>query len=711
MSSRVNQRASYLADVWQDLFYATRALWRQPGFTVVAVLTLALGIGANSAIFSLLDRLLLSAPPHIQAADRVVRLLMGESGAGPRFAMSTTSYATFVELQNNTRSFSDLAATTTGSVVLGQGGDATAIQGAKVTGNYFRLLGTQPAAGRFLGEEDDRLPSGLEVVVLSHAFWRRQLAGDPGALGREIILDDRPFVIVGIAPPGFTGDGIEPIDVWIPLNAGMRSQPGGWRENRLFNVVALLARLKDGTSEAAAQQDATRVYRSGRETYERAEDAAQSQISFLPLIAAVGPDGLTQEGRIALWLGGVALAVFLIAVGNVTNLLLLRTARRQSEVAVRLALGMSRGRLVRLWVTESLLLAFLGGGVGLLVAHWGGNLMRLTLLPGMAPTETPLQARVFVVTAVAAMAAGLFSGLLPARQAGATSLARLLSPAALARSVRRSPLLTTLLLLQTGLSAVLLSGAGLFVASLYNVQTQNMGFTTERTLLAQVPLGPGGKLQGAERDAFYRDAMERIKLLPGVEMVIPVNALPFGAHNIPPISVPGLDGAPGEDTQLPFMNAATPDYFRMMGMTVLRGRGFTAVDDERSPLVVVVNDTMARTIWPNENAIGKCIRIGYAEGGPPTMEASPSLPCREIVGIANDARRRSIRPEDMPIMEYYVPFEQMPMPPFPGVPTISGLLIRTAGDPRSMVRPIQQTMQSGSSDAPYVSVHPYQDLI
>ena len=701
-------RASYLADVRQDLLFAARSLWRQPGFTIFVVLTLALGIGANSAIFGLLDRLLLSPPPHIREADRVVRLVMSASFGGSRFTMPTTSYATFQDLRDGVRSFADLAARASGQMVLGRGADAAAIQAAKVTGGYFQLLGVRPAAGRFFGEEEDRPPSGLEVAVLSHAFWRRQFAGDPGVLGRDIVLDGSRFTVAGVAPAGFTGDSVEPIDVWVPLSAGMRGLPPDWRDNRGFNLVTLVARLGAGVSRSAAQRDATSAFRRGREL-DQPDGADDGEIGFLPLIPAEGPEGLTQEGRIALWLSGVALAVFLIAVSNVTNLLLLRTARRQHEVAVRLAMGMSRGRLVRLWLTESLLLAFLGGAVGLLVARWGGDLARLSLLPNMAPAESPLQPRVFLVTAVAAMLAGLAAGLIPAWQAAAMSLARRLDPAYRAGSIRRSALLVALLLLQTGLSAVLLAGAGLFIASLYNVRNQNLGFTTERTLLAQVPAGPDRP--GGNQDAFYREALERLKRLPGVEMAIPVAALPFGAHTVPPISVPGREEAPGQGQQLPFMNAATPEYFRMMGMTIRRGRSFTAGDDAHSPLVVVVSETMARIVWPNEDALGKCIRIGHVPGDPPSPVASPSLPCREVVGIVNDARRRSIRPEAIPIMQYYVPFEQAPAPLFPGVPTISGLLIRTAAEPTTMIKVVQRTMQSTGSDAPYIDVRPYEELI
>ena len=661
-------------------------------------------------MFGLLNRLLLSPPPYVRDPDQVVHLLLGQSVGGSQFMMPTTSYPTFTDLRD-VPSFEHLAATTTGPVILGRGADATAIAGAKVSGSYFQLLGAQPLLGRFFGEEEDLPPSGLQVAVLSHPFWREQLGGDPKTLGREIVLDGAPFVVIGVAPPGFTGDGVEPVDVWIPLNSGLRGLPADWRENRDMNLVSLVARLKDGISPSAAREGATGAYQRGLETGRPGD--ASGEISFLPLIAGRGPDGISDEGRIVLWLGGVALAVFLIAVANVTNLLLLRAAQRQSEVAVRLALGMSRGRLIRQWVTESLLLAFVAGVVGLLVAHWGEDLTRLTLIPGMAPSEALVQPQVFALTALAVLAAGLFAGLLPALQAGkrTPSLAPQLNPGTQARTFRRSVLLTALLLLQTGLSAVLLAGAGLFVASLYNVRSQDLGFITERTLLAQVKRDPNRP--GEVQDAFYREALERLKGLPGVELAIPVDALPFGVHNIPPISVPGLQGAPGEGTQIPFMNAAVPEYFRMMGMTIRRGRGFTSSDNAKSPLVVIVSETMARTIWPNQDAIGKCIRIGDVEGEPPSPspQASESLPCREVVGVVNDARRRSIRPEAIPIMQYYVPYEQMPPAPFPGIPTISGVLIRTVGEPRTMARAVQKTLQSVGSDSPYIDVRPYQELL
>ena len=707
---RGRRRRDLFEEARQDLAHALRSLARQPGFALLAVLTLALGIGANSALLGLLDRLFLSPPPHVADAGRVVHLAFEHAMGGERYAMSTTSYATFRDLEGGTDAFEALAAAASGDLVLGSGAEAAAIRGAKVSGRFFELLGARPAHGRFFREPEDRSPAGQAVAVLGHAFWRHRFGADPAAVGREIVLDGEPFEVIGVAPPGFTGDGVERVDAWIPLSAGMRAMPPGWRELRGFNMVTLVGRLRGRASVAATEEEATAAYRRGLAAHGPAGAADEvAAVRLRPLVAASTSEGLTPSGRIALWVGGVTAAVFLLAVVNFTNLQLLRAARRQREVAVRVALGMTGRRLASLWAAESLLLAAAGGAAALLVARWGGESARVLLAPEMAPAEGFVTPRILVATALAAAFAGLVAGLLPARVAASGSLRPRLESGPSPGGSGRPRLLGTLLFVQTATSAVLLAGAGLFLASLYHVRTQNLGFTTERTLYAQIPPQAGGA--ASERDAFYRRALAEVRELPGVEMAIPVDALPFGPHVIPPISVPGLAEAPGAGQQLPFLNGAVPEYFRMMGMRVLRGRGFTAADDARGPLVVVVSETMARTIWPGEDALGKCIRVGFAEGEEPTMQASPSLPCREVVGIVNDARRRSIRPEDIPIMQYYVPFEQAPKPPVPGIPAISGLLVRTAGEAEEMVAAVRRSMQSAAAGAPYVDVRPYQALL
>jgi putative ABC transport system permease protein len=427
-----------------------------------------------------------------------------------------------------------------------------------------------------------------------------------------------------------------------------------------------------------------------------------SRVIVAPLAPGVGPTGLYPQARIALWLGGVALVVFLIAVANVTNLLLQRAAQRQQEIAVRLALGMGRLRLARQWITESLLMALLGGVLGLLVSRWGGELIRLALLPGMAPSEGLADWPVLMVTGATVLAAGILTGLLPALQAISPSLG-VLKGGRQAQTFRRSPLRTGLLLAQTALSTVLLLGSGLFVSSFQKVRSQDFGFSTQRTLLATLQFD--ANVPAARQDALYREALARLKILPGVEEAIPTDALPFGPTSAPAVDVPGVNLTSFQQT--PFMNAAAPEYFKVLGMRLLRGRGITLADTPAAAPVVVVSETMARSLWPGGDAIGKCVRFGFVAD--PTELAT--APCREVVGIVNDARPRSIRPEPQPVMQFYVPYEQVPASAMPGSPTISGLLIRTTGDPERLAGPVQRVLQSFAPDLPYANVRPYQALI
>src|SRR5687768_12549805 len=247
---RGRRRRDFLEEARQDLGHALRSLARQPGFALLAVLTLALGIGANSALLGLLDRLFLGPPPHVADARRVVHLAFEHAMGGERFAMSTTSYATFRDLEGGTAAFEGLAAAASGDLVVGSGAEATAIRGAKVSGRFFELLGARPARGRFFGAPEDRPPTGQAVAVLGHAFWRHRLGADPAVVGSEIVLDGEPFEVIGVAPPGFTGDGVERIDAWIPLSAGMRVMAPGWRELRGLNLVTLVGRLRERASAA-----------------------------------------------------------------------------------------------------------------------------------------------------------------------------------------------------------------------------------------------------------------------------------------------------------------------------------------------------------------------------------------------------------------------------------------------------------------------------
>ncbi|HKG95787.1 MAG TPA: FtsX-like permease family protein, partial [Gemmatimonadaceae bacterium] len=400
----------------------------------------------------------------------------------------------------------------------------------------------------------------------------------------------------------------------------------------------------------------------------------------------------------------------LTSVANVATLLLLRAVRRRREIAVRLALGAGRGRLARQLLTESLLLAAAGGAAALLVAAWGGELLRATMLPNLAPGEGAADPRVLAVTALAALAAGVAAGLAPVVRAGSAGAADALRGGASGgESVRRSRMLAGLLLAQTGLSTALLVGAGLFVRSLHNVRSQELGFDPERVLLATFDFR--SEPAADQRDAVHYSALERVRALPGVAHATQVESVPFSFHHVLPVSVPGHPEPPTVGGQLPFLNAATPEYFRVIGLRVVDGRPITDADGPSTPPVAVVNETMAHRVWPGERAVGKCFRITIPPGIPGGSASDESFPCREVVGVVRDVRRRSVRPEDV-TMQYYVPFEQVPIP-FPR-PRVSGLLLLARGDVPAAARDVRLAMLAAGGadpDAPLAFVRPLQELI
>ena len=391
--------------------------------------------------------------------------------------------------------------------------------------------------------------------------------------------------------------------------------------------------------------------------------------------------------------------------------MLLRGVQRRREVAVRLALGAARRRIVAALAMESLVLATLGGALALAVAGWGSEAVRILLMPGIAPSERLVSPRIFLVTAFGVLISTLITGLVPALRASRPSLIGDLSEAgggAVGR--RKSPLLGAMLLVQSALSVILLVGAGLFVASLHRVRTQDFGFSAENVLYATLEFA--GSVPAPTQDALYRQAETEVRRLPGVELATIVQSVPFGPHNVPPIAVPGRPDFPDPTKQLPFLNAASPDYFRLMRMRLLRGRGFTEADRAGAPLVVVINQSMARGLWGEENALDKCIRVGVVPGLDPTPQASPMLPCRRVIGVVNDARRRSVRDElGQARMQYYIPFGQLPdgAAPFP-VSDASGLLVRTGGLPETSAA-VRRAMQSFAPNLPLAEVRPLREMI
>jgi predicted permease len=402
--------------------------------------------------------------------------------------------------------------------------------------------------------------------------------------------------------------------------------------------------------------------------------------------------------------------VLLIATANVGTLLLLRTAKRRRDVAVRIALGASHARLARQALVESVLLALLGAVVGLILARWFSGIVRVTLLPNLAPTDRVIDGTVLIVSVVAATGAGLLAGMSPLAQLGRRDLSAELRTGGHGAS-GRFVFQNALVALQVALCTLLLVGAGLFVHSLQRVQSQDLGFSTAHLLY--VTLDFRGQVSGLDRDFVHAEAAHRLETLPGVTGVTVVEGMPFSSHHIPPISVPGVPSFLSSGVQPPIMYGATPSYLEMMDVTLRQGRLITASDRRGTPLVVLVNETMARSLWPGQRAVGKCVRAGYAssfDSDPETM--ADAAPCREVVGVVRDSRARSLRIErnEAKLMQYYVPFAQIPVPPVPDFAVVHGILIRTA-DPARLASSVQRAIQSTATLPVYARVRPYQDLI
>ena len=694
--------------VRQNVTYAIRTLRRERALTLGIIATFALAVGANAAMFGLVGRLLLGSPPGVRDPHRVVRLgLQFTMEDGDQFVATTTSYPAYRAAEQLENAFSAVTAVRPDTVTVGRGAELAEVAVIAASGDYFTVLGARPHRGRFFTSADDEFPLGSPVVVLSHRYWQRAFGGDGSIFGETLELDGQPFTIVGVAPPDFSGDRIAPVDAFIPLTVALRDEPSALGDARL-NLVTIVARLREDVTPEMAQQAATTAL---RETLaEGGRERGLSGITLESLLPARAARE-TPQARTMFWLTGVAIVVLLIATANVATLLLLHSLRRRREIAVRVALGAGRGRLASQLLTESTLLALIGSAVGLLVARWLSELIRAALLPGLAPAEHLIDPSVLAATLAVACGGGVLAGCVPLLQAVRRDVVSGLKAGGDRTSASRSPVRGILVGLQVALCVVLLIGAGLFVRSLHRVQAQDLGFSTSHLLF--VTLDFRGALSGPDRDARHRDAARRLTTMTGVTGTTVVQATPFGNFHVPPISVPGMAEPPMVGQQMPYMYGATPAYLRMMDVRLREGRLITERDTRTAPLVVLVNETMARRVWPGERAIGKCIRVGHDPTQSPGPLASPTLPCREVVGVVRDSRARSIRPDgnEAAFMQFYVPFEQLPAFPFAEVPFVNALVVETVGDPEALIGPVQKLIQRTAGIPVYARVRPYQDLL
>ena len=692
-----------LEDARQDLRFAARSLRREPGVAAGIVATFALAIGANAAMVSLVARLMLIAPPGVTNPETLARLQIDVTTAdGDRYTMSTTSYPVYRAARALDDAFAGVAASRPDRLTTGRGADMTELSVIAATGDYFHVLGTRPAVGRFFDADDDRLPAGNAVAVLSHAYWQRRYAGSVAVLGDHIVVDGIDYAIIGVAPRGFTGDGIASVDVFVPLTVAQRKADAGWATEPGEHIVSVIGRVRREAGVPAALGKLTSALRA------LGGDEQAVSAKLVPFRASDGVSA--QQLQIARWLAAVSGVVLLVALANVATLLLLRAARRRREIAVRLALGAHRARLARQLLVEGWLLSGLGAAAALLVAGWASDVVRATLLTDLAPSESLIDSGTLMLTIGAALAGGVIAGLAPLVQAGRRDVAAALHSGRAASG--RLGVQRMLIIGQVALCTVLLFGAGLFVQSLQRVEAQDLGFSTSRLLLVNLEFRE--QLRGPERDRAYIGAAERLATMRGVSGATVVLSMPFGNFNVPPISVPGRAEPPSVGGQLPYLYTATPTFLRLMGVTLREGRLFNEADGRGSPLVVLVNETMARSLWAGQSAIGKCIRVGF---DPAAAEPSPlapeTLPCRRIVGVVRDTRVRSIRAtgNEGRLMQYYVPFGQQPAPFMAGASQVNALLVGTADSPSRMIASVQRFLQATATTPLYARVSPYEDLL
>jgi predicted permease len=688
------RRADLLDTLRQDLTYSLRQLRRSPGFALAAVVTLALGIGANATMFGVVDRLLLRPPAHVVDPSRLMHFMYVRTFDGSTDDQQVFSYPLYRDLAE-TRSFEHVAAYARAGLALGRGADARRVRAMRVSASYFAALGARPALGRLFVPGDDGDPVAPPIVVLGYGFWRGHFGGDPNVIGKSLALGDGQYTIVGVAREGFVGLGQGAVDLWIPLTAGVpAAEVANWLKGRQAFWVRIVGRLRPEVAPAQAQDDASRTMRAGDRRAGVAADWIAKRNPRVALISTLPRHARADDpdSKVSLLLGAVSLLVLLLACANVANLLLARGIRRRREIAVRLALGVGRGRLLRLLVLESLVLATLGGAAAVFVAKWGGELVRRVLFTGVDWVESPIDGRVLVYTALVALATGLLAGLAPVLQASNPELAGALKEGTREGRVHRSKARRSLLLVQTSLTVVLLVGTGLFVRSLRRIEALPLGMNVERVLIATLS-SSGTSYQRPQIAEIFRQFEETARAIPGVRSVAVGTTLPFASAWAEQVKVPGRDSLPLTRAGGPYFNAVTPGFFDAVGTRVLRGRDFREADRAGRHRVVVVNETLARLWWPEQSPLGHCMTIG-----------GDTMPCAEIIGVVENARRFQLIEDES--AQFYIPLEHAPTYLQP-----STLFVRVAGDPRALAGTLRRQLQTAMPNLPYVNVEPFHEQV
>ncbi len=680
---------------WQDLRYGARMLFKQPLFTVVAVIALALGIGANSAIFSVVNGILLRPLPYDES-DK----LMALSERGQQMDGMSISYPNFTDWKAQNQTFDQIAVYNRASYNLTGIGEPERLVAAQASAELFTVLKVNPAKGRVFTSDEDK-PGGDPVVVLSYGLWQRRFGGDEKIVDQTISLNDRSYTVIGVMPQKFLFPSR--VELWVPV--APLSDQESWKQRGNHPGLYGVARLKPGVTVEQARADMDTVAEGLEQRYP--DSNTGNRVTITPLI-----ENYVRDIRPALWilLGAVGL-VLLIACANVANLLLARATSRQKEIAVRLALGASRWRIIRQLLTESVLLSLIGGSIGLLLAQWGIDLI-LAISPNDIPRarEINLDIGVLAFTMGISFLTGLIFGIVPAIQATRFDVHETLKETGRGNSGRHQWVRSSLVVVEIATTLVLLVGAGLLIRSFYQLQQVNPGFSYDSLLSFSVSLPQKKYAKDEQQINFFRQALQNIQALPGVKNVGMASGLPLGNNGWQTSFL--VEGQPPpEPGKSPLMEAclASPDYFKAMGIKLVKGRYFTEQDnrshvteektrgktaDEISMAglnAMIIDEEFARRYWPNEEAVGKHIRLGGDKG-----------PLIEVVGIVGRVKMEGLNTDSNRVQGYF-PFFQVPA---------SGMtvIIKSSIEPSQMVAAARQQILAVDPNQPVYEIRTMDEI-
>jgi len=628
------------------------------------------------------------------------RVYLAETYRGKEQASGSLQYARYVDLTSWTTSFSRTAAFTEEDLAIGVGAEAREMRVGIVSASFFGFFDAPPVLGRYFTAAEDTPPNGTPVAVLAFAFWQTRYGGRNDVLGSTLQIGPTVYTIVGVAPEGFFGlwptqrpMAFIPVSCHASAWAAMRLRNESWWSTYQWTWMSMLVQRKPGVSLATATADLSNALLKSY-TAQLATSPGMTPLALARprgIVASVLSERGPKESsfaKVATWISGVALIVLLIACANVANLLLARALRRRREIAIRLALGVSRARLLSQLFAESVILALLGGVAGLLVAEWGGAVLRGQFLARSSEVSVLGDARTLLFGGAAALVAGLLTALAPALQTRRADFAGDLKAGAREGTFQRSRARLALLVLQGALCVVLLIGAGLFVRSLRHVRAVPLGYDVDPVLLVDLNMR-GVQLDSAHGVALRRDLLETAQAIPEVMHASRQLTVPFWSTSTMELHVAGIDSVHrlGEFA----LNAVTPEYFATLGTRILRGRGIAIQDAKNAPRAIVVSDAMAKTLWPGRDPIGQCVKVG-----------ADTLPCSYVVGVAENIKYQHLG--DDPGLFYYVSEAQWH-------PEQGGLFIRTRGQAAPYAEPIRRRLQQLMPGASYVTVTPLREIL